>query len=113
MLNGVTITVKRSRTFEHTLDIEQSELKGAGVKVGFEEILGLSIRGELEKRRGRGYHQSETVEYEVTLNGAKNDHYKLIWTDIWQTGIAELREGDETHMSPFRFRERTELHVTI
>ena len=62
--NGVTITVKRSRTFEHTLDIEQSELKGAGVKVGFEEILGLSIRGEIEKRRGRGYHQSETVEYE-------------------------------------------------
>lgn len=109
---GVEISVKRSRTCEHTIDIEQGVLRGGSFKVGLEEILGVSIRGEIEKRSGRGYHQSETVEYDVTLNGSKNEHYKLIWTDIWRTGNAEVREGDKTHMIPFRFRERTELNVT-
>lgn len=110
--NGVTITVKRSRTIEHTLNIDQSEVAGGDVNLGVKAILGLSIRGELEKRRGKGFSQSETVEYEVMLDGAKNEHYQLIWTDVWQTGIAEVRQGNETQMIPFRFRELTELNVT-
>jgi hypothetical protein len=109
--NGVTITVKRSRTVEHTLEIEQSALQARQVKIGFEKILGVSIRDKITKKSGKSYRESETIEYEVILNGEKNEHYRLIWIDIWQNGVAEFCENNEIHTVPFRFRKQTELHV--
>lgn len=109
--SGVKITVKRSRTIEHTVDISWRELKGGGIDLGFEGIIGISIRGEIEKQKGRSYKESETIEYEVELNGEKVSQYNLVWTDIWCKGFIEMTVNDMTQIVPFRFRDSSELEV--
>ena len=84
---------------------------GGSIDTGFKLVLSASIRGEIEKEQGRAYQESETIEYEVALNGEKSTRYKLNWTDVWRKGVAEYREGGETHLVPFRFREWAELEV--
>ena len=108
---GVTIKVKRSRTIEHSVDVNWRVSGGGSIDTGFKLVLSASIRGEIEKEQGRAYQESETIEYEVALNGEKSTRYKLNWTDVWRKGVAEYREGGETHLVPFRFREWAELEV--
>lgn len=108
---GVTIKVKRSRTIEHSVDVNWRASGGGSIDAGFKPLLSASIRGEIEKEQGRAYQESETIEYEVALNGEKSTRYKLNWTDVWRRGVAEYREGGATHLVPFRFREWAELEV--
>lgn len=108
---GVKITVKRSRTVEHTVDVSWGDLKGGSLDLGLKDIFGISIKGEIEKKRGRSYKESETIEYEVELNGEKVSQYNLVWTDIWCKGFIELTINNTTQMLPFRFRDSSELEV--
>ncbi|MBN4006954.1 hypothetical protein [Nostoc sp. LPT] len=108
---GVKITVKRSRTVEHTVDISWGELKGRSLDLGLKDIFGISIKGEIEKKRGRSYKESQTSEYEVELNGEKVSQYNLVWTDIWCKGFIELTRNNTIQMFPFRFRDSSELEV--
>ena len=108
---GVTIKVKRSRTIEHTVDIDWHTSRGINIDSGFKPIISASIRGEIGESQGRAYHESESLEYEVELNGEASTHYKLTWTDVWRKGIAEFRIGNTTQALPFRFREWTKLEV--
>jgi hypothetical protein len=108
---GVTIKVKRSRTIEHSVDVNWRASGGGSINAGFKPLLSASIRGEIEKVQGRAYQESETIEYEVALNGEKSTRYKLNWTDVWRRGVAEYRDGGVTHVVPFRFREWAELEV--
>jgi hypothetical protein len=100
---GVSITVKRSRTIEHTIDISG--------KIGLQPIISASVRGEIERRGGQARLERETVEYEVALNGQQSEQYELEWTDIWCKGIVEFENAGKTEVLPFRFQERTELEV--
>ncbi|MFC1825536.1 hypothetical protein ACFL9T_22725 [Thermodesulfobacteriota bacterium] len=109
---GVTIKVKRSRTVEHTVNVNWSIAGGGSIDMGVRQIISASIRGEIEQTQGRTYQQTETIEYEVELNGEKSDRYELIWTDVWRKGVAEVQHGGQTRILPFQFRERAELHVT-
>jgi hypothetical protein len=52
---GVKITVKRSRTVEHTVDVSWHDLKGGSLNLGLEGIIGISIRSKIEKQKGRSY----------------------------------------------------------
>jgi hypothetical protein len=109
--SGVTIKVQRSRTVEHTITIEWRALGGIEIDAGLEQVLSVSIRGEIERTEGRTYQQSETRGYEIDLSGDKSNQYRLIWTDVWRKGLVEIQNGNETAVLPFRFRERTELEV--
>jgi len=109
--NGVIIKVKRSRTIEHTININWSTTRGGSFDLGIKEIVGASINGEITQAKGRTYQQSETMEYEVELNGEKSNRYQLVWVDIWRKGFAELIQGNQTQVVPFQFRELTELRV--
>lgn len=108
---GVTVKVKRSRTFEHTVEIDWNIAGAASLDVGLKQVLGGSIRGEISRTQRSGDKESETVEYEVELKGDTSTRYQLIWTDIWRSGTAELQKGRGTEVLPFRYREKTELEV--
>lgn len=109
---GVTIKIKRSRTIEHTVDIDW-QISGSGnIEAGFKPIISASIRGEIGHKQGHAYNESETMEYEIDLNGETNTCYRLIWTDIWRKGFAEFQIGNATQTFPFRFREWTKLDVS-
>ena len=108
---GVTIKVKRSRTIEHTVDIDWHKSGAINIDSGFKPIISASIRGEIGQRQGRTYHESETLEYEVALSGETSAHYRLTWTDVWRKGIAEFYVGSTSRTLPFRFRESTKLEV--
>ena len=108
---GVKIKVKRSRKVEHTLEVDWTVAGEARLEAGFKQILSGSIRGEISQKQGQSVTESETVEYEVEIDGEKGCRYRLIWTDIWRKGIAEFSHGSATHMAPFRYRERSELEV--
>ncbi len=108
--SGVVIKVKRSRTVEHTVAMDFHTSRN--VEAGIEQIFKASIHGEIERTLGRTYQQSETIEYEVELNGERTNRYQLTWTDIWLTGESEMGEGKAMHRFPFQFRERSELKVS-
>jgi hypothetical protein len=65
----------------------------------------------IEKQKGRSYKKSETIEYEVELNGQNASHYSLVWTDIWCKGFIELNINNTTQILPFRFQDSSELEV--
>ena len=109
--SGVIVKVKRSRTIEHAVEVNLKSTSKEGISIGVEQVLCVSIHSEIERQRRRSYSQSETVEYEVELNGDKSGRYWLIWTDVWQQGVVEFQYQGSTHTLPFQFRERTELEV--
>jgi len=108
---GVTVTVKRARTFEHTVDIDWSVGGSLSVDGGIKAVLSGSIRGEISRKQGTGEKESETVEYEIELKGDSSREYRLVWTDVWRFGLAEVQTGRAKHALPFRYREKTELEV--
>lgn len=108
---GVIIKVKRSRTVEHTINVSWSIAKGGDIDMGVRPIISASIRSEIDQKQGRTYQQSETIEYEVELNGEKSNRYELIWTDVWRKGVVEFQQKGQTRILPFQFRERAELQV--
>jgi hypothetical protein len=109
--NGVIIKVKRIRTVEHTVNIEwAAALSGKG-EVGIKQIVSVSIQGEIQRIKGYVSQQTESVEYEVTLNGEKHNQYKLVWMDIWLKGTATIQDNNNSYIQPFQFRDRTELKV--
>ena len=64
---GVIIKVSRSRTVEHSVAV--SWRREIGTEIGFQQFIKASIREELERRLGRTYQETETIAYEVELNG--------------------------------------------
>jgi hypothetical protein len=108
---GVRITVKRSRTIEHTVDVSWRDLKSGDLNLGIKDVVGVSVLTEVERQRGRSYRKSETIEYEVELSGENVCKYHLVWSDIWCKGIIEIAIDETTQIIPFRFRERSELEV--
>jgi hypothetical protein len=108
---GVAIKVKRSRKVEHIVEVEWRKSTEADIELGLKGIVSASILGEIEQAQGRSYQQSETMEYEINLNGEKNNRYKLIWVDTLLVGVIEIHQDHITHLLPFQFREGTELEV--
>lgn len=107
---GVIIRVTRSRTLEHTLELNWSNKIEGQIEASLKGLIGASIRKQIEQQQGQGYKESETVSYEIELNGLTSTKYKLIWTDIWKQGSVQM-PGEKYGDIPFRFRERTELEV--
>ncbi|WP_169158003.1 zinc ribbon domain-containing protein [Brasilonema bromeliae] len=108
---GVTITVKRSRVIEHSIDINWQFSSGIEIELGLQPIIKTVVRGEIEKAQGRKYQESETIEYEIELSGETSNRYSLTWTDIWLTGKTEIQQSNTTRILPFQFREYSELEV--
>lgn len=109
---GVVISVKRSRTIEHTININWRRLRSISGEIGIKQLISLAIQSEIEKSQGRIYHKSETIEYEVKLNGEKGTIYELTWFDVWISGNSEITHGGTSVLCPFKFRERSELIVS-
>jgi hypothetical protein len=108
---GVTITVKRARQVEHSIDIGQSKAFEGGMEMGLKGIISSSVLGKIEQTQGRSYQQSETVEYQIELNGNQCKHYRLTWVDTFLTGSVEVQQSGRSQSIPFQFREGTELEV--
>ena len=108
---GVNIIVKRSRTIEHSVEVDWSIAGEGRLDIGIKQILSGSIRSEIIKKQGHSYKESETIGYEIELNGETSSQFKLIWTDVWRKGTAQFTHNGETHFAPFRFKEQTELEV--
>jgi hypothetical protein len=108
---GVIINVKRSRTLQHTVHIEWNHLGEAHLQVGWKEIISASVRGEIERRYTRDHQESETIEYEITLDGKVSSRYELVWIETWRKGWIETINQKSTTKLPFQFREKTELSV--
>lgn len=109
---GVKATVKRSRTIERTVSIEWSTSSETAFSIGEKDFLYKSVREQIEKKSGKSYKESETVEYEVELDGSQSNKYSLIWVDTFCRGTVEFLHGNKTETLPFEFREQTDLQVT-
>lgn len=109
--SGVKIKVRRSRTVEHTVEVEWDLAGEVRLEAGFKQVISSSIRGEMSHRKGASATERETVEYEVEIDGQKGSQYQLQWTDVWRSGTVEFRLGGETCLTPFRYRDRSELEV--
>lgn len=108
---GVKITVKRSRTIDHTIEINWRTQNGISIDAGIKQLISTTIHSEIEKSKGRTYHESEKMEYEIELDGEKHNRYKLVWSDIWLIGDTEVIHGSMKAKYPFEFKERSELTV--
>jgi hypothetical protein len=109
---AVTVTVRRSRTIEHTIDVKWTITSERNLELGIKPVVSASIRREIENVRGSTFKESETREDSVELSGGrKGRKYKLIWVDLWHKGVAEVSQGGMTWMLPFRFLEETKLEV--
>lgn len=109
---GVTAKVKRSRTIEHSVNLTTTEsLETSSTRV-YTEFLSQTVKREVEQKHGRSYNESETLEYEVELNGSKGTSYTLLWIDSFCTGTIEFSHSDRIDRIPFRFRTQTDLQVT-
>ncbi len=108
---GVNIIVKRSRTIEHSVEIDWSIAGEGCLDIGIKQILGGSIRSEIIKKQGHSHKESETIGYEIRLNGETSSQFKLVWTDVWRKGTAQFTYKGVTRFAPFRFKEQTELEV--
>ena len=109
--SGVAIKVKRSRTVEHTIDVNWRALGTLTLEAGFKQVLSASLVGELERIQGHAYKESETIEYEVELKGDETNMYRLTWVDLWRGGALEFSHNNRTRVLPFKFRESSRLEV--
>jgi hypothetical protein len=109
---GVTVTVKRSRQVEHTLNVVWSNALAGNIEAGLKGIVSASILSKIEQMQGHSYKQAEAVEYEIHLNGEKSNQYRLTWVDTMLTGTVEVPQGGTSQEIPFEFRAGTELEVT-
>jgi hypothetical protein len=109
---GVTAKVRRSRTIEHSVNLTTTESLEASSTQVYTEFLSQTVKNEIEQKSGRGYSESETLEYEVELDGSKGTSYTLLWIDSFCTGTIEFSHSDRIDRVPFRFRTQTDLQVT-
>lgn len=108
---GVIVKVKRIRIVEHSMNIEwSSAITGKG-EVGIKQLVSASIQGEIQRVKGYVLQQTESMEYEITLDGEKHPQYQLMWMDVWLKGMAEIQENNNSYQQPFQFRDRAELKV--
>lgn len=108
---GVTVKVRRVRIVEHSVNIEWSSAITSKGEIGIKQLVSASIQGEIQKVKGYILQQTESMEYEITLDGEKHSQYQLVWMDVWLKGIAEINEGINSYQQPFQFRDRAELKV--
>jgi hypothetical protein len=109
---GVTAKVRRSRTIEHSVSLKDTESEGTSSTVVYTEFLRQTVKKEVEREHDRSYKESETLEYEVELDGSKGTHYVLVWVDSFCKGTIEFSHADRIDRIPFRFRTQTDLQVT-
>ncbi len=108
---GVLVKVKRVRIVEHSVNIEwSSAITGKG-EIGIKQLISASIQGEIQRVKGYVVQQSESMEYEITLDGERHSQYKLVWMDVWLRGTAEIQDSNGSNTQPFQFRDRAELKV--
>ncbi|MCP4403560.1 MAG: hypothetical protein GY801_40425, partial [bacterium] len=110
--HGVTIRVKRSRSIEHTLEIDWKTGFDMTTSASLLDMLKAELHFELENRTTKKVGEIETIEYEVELTGKQNLSYCLSWTDVWRTGHLIVGDSGKTSIHPLRFREKSELSVT-
>jgi hypothetical protein len=108
----VKAKVKRSRTIEHSVEITTTVSVEASSEIKYTDFLSQSVKKEIEHRQGQNYRESETLEYEVELDGSIGSSYTLVWIDSFCKGTIEFTHGDKVGRTPFRFRAQTDLQVT-
>jgi hypothetical protein len=112
---GVSVSIKRSRTITHSVEITESEKLDAGLEASFTGshlgILKATISSEIQKQTGTQFQESETVEHQINLSGDKCQNYKLVWADFVRSGTVEVDSKGTRGKVPFTWRERTELQV--
>ena len=108
---GVTVKVTRSRTIEHTLSIRWEASLQTSVETGDKELFRKSIHRKIEEEKGRSYKETESVEYEVALDGSLSQQYALVWFDSWCTGTVSFQRSSGIMTVPFEFRDQTQLEV--
>ena len=112
---GVTVSVKRSRTIKHSVEIKDINTTEAGLEAGLKlpgiDVLKATIKTEVQSQLGHSWEESETSEYEVSLSGDKSPIYKLSWTDFMRVGTIEIRQNDQTRTFPFNCRESTTMEI--
>ena len=106
--SGVTIRVTRARTIEHTIEFEHTGSGEGSIEPKLAEWINISIRGHVEEKTGKTLKESETVSYEIELNGKDAPKYQLVGTDVWRSGRVSIAG---LHSGRFRFRESAELEV--
>jgi hypothetical protein len=94
------------------VSLETSESLESSSTQNYTEFLSQSIRREIEQKHGRSYHEVETLEYEVELDGSRGTSYTLLWIDSFCKGTIEFAHTDRIDRVPFRFRTQTDLQVT-
>lgn len=111
--DGIKISVKRSRTFVHTINIDWNQATEGKLDIGWQGIVGASLRAEIGRRFASHNSDSVTIEHDVTLDGDVSNRFEIVWIDTWRKGYVEItgHTDHETTKVPFEFRESTQLTV--
>jgi len=112
---GVTVSIKRSRSIKRNVEIQTQQVEGekleVGLKFGQIDIIRATIHNEIRRQTSQSLEKTETIEYEVTLDGSKSTKYNLVWADLIRHGSVLVKQEGLEFKFPFSVRERTELHV--
>jgi len=115
LTEGASVTVRRSRTISHAVEVTESETRStqfeAGLKFAHLDTLKATVKREIQKQMGSRFEESETVEHQITLSGEKKQNYVLSWTDFLRSGFVEVNSPEAKSRIPFTWRERTELNI--
>lgn len=76
------------------------------VKIGVDIPVGvwLDLTAQLEKTFGfkQGEVSSQAVEYNMAVEPGTSLIYEVVWKEIWESGTADMKTGNDTIVIPFR-----------
>lgn len=106
--DGIIFTLTRAYTIEHTIQIDWDDSNEAALELGIKNLFYSSIRRKIEKKEGNTYKQSETIEYQIQIDGKKNTNYQIVWIDIWLRGNIQSNVAPTL---PFQYRKETQFEI--
>jgi hypothetical protein len=108
---GVKRTIKKSRTIMRTVETAETSRTGRDAGINIAPLVA-KIQSEIEKKLGRTFQESETIEQTVDLDGNVHQRFQLTWYDRFRTGEISYQESGIVKNVRFLFREGTELDIT-
>lgn len=98
----VSQTYVQSQTFIHSYRIE------AGAAIGVEIPVALQLRlvAELEARYSyeQGQLDTRSIEYSMAAEPRTSVTYVVTWSEVWESGTADVETGPDVVSVPFRVR---------
>lgn len=115
---GVVTEFEKSRTIRREVTLSTKDVLGGevGAAVGLDlrpikvDLSG-KVRKAIERETKETLPDTETRRQKVTIDGDKLPKARLVWVDLFKTGMVEVSKDGKTYKVPFEFPYGTKLVV--